>query len=175
MKKQQAIEILLSERFCASNTAGAREKVKAYDMALDSLKGIRPKTEKLDDKKDIKEAINQLENLRFHYEELIKIEEVEAWKRDIKALDLAIEVLKSELQITRENIEVVKVNKSYKQLICNDIDIDEYKKFAQRVVIDMLKTDLFVKDLIKVTCLERDKDYKEIEVIAELDVVKREV
>lgn len=57
MDKMQAIEILLSERFCASNTAGAREKLQAYDMALDSLKGIRSKPDKLGDKKEICKAL----------------------------------------------------------------------------------------------------------------------
>lgn len=131
------------------------------------------------DKKDIKEAINQLESLRLHNAEMRELARSNSpcivLNDDSKALDIAIEVLKSELQITRENVEVVKVKRSYKQFVCNDQDIDEYKKFAQRVVLEMLKTDLFVKDLVKITYLERDKDFKEIEVIAELDVVKREV
>ena len=53
-------------------------------------------------KQDIKKAIEQLEKLRNHCLIMSIDAENAEWDKDVKALDLAIESLKPELQITKE-------------------------------------------------------------------------
>ena len=56
------------------------------------------------DKKEIKEAINQLENLCCHCVEMSNNDGCEEWKKDVKALEMAIEKLKAELHSEKAEI-----------------------------------------------------------------------
>lgn len=56
------------------------------------------------DKKEIKEAINQLENLRCHCVEMSNNDGCEEWKKDVKALEMAIEKLKAEFYSEKAEI-----------------------------------------------------------------------
>lgn len=56
------------------------------------------------DKKEIKEAINQLENLRCHCIEMSNNDGCEEWGKDVKALEMAIECLKKEIYSEKAEI-----------------------------------------------------------------------
>lgn len=119
------------------------------------------------DKKDIKEAINQLEKLRFHCETMSNVGESEEWKKDTKALDLAIEVLKKELYSEKANIITIRGAYRVREELWDDRLKETYKDEAlYSAFIELRKS--------KAVHFYKTEHIGFTEVRAELDVVKKD-
>lgn len=104
-------------------------------------------------KQDIKKAIEQLEKLRNHCLIMSIDAENAEWDKDVKALDLAIESLKPELQITKEIILTRKVEakESFNVISWWDEDTKKQcKKIVKKAVCDNLINQLIEQDLVKI-------------------------
>ena len=102
-------------------------------------------------KQEIKEAINQLENLRFHCEDMSKAGESEEWKEDTKALDLAIELLKKELY--SEKADIITVRSEYEPCVnynYSNTDIETIKGLIATNIGKKLLEDNLI-DFYKIT------------------------
>ena len=73
-KKREVIEFWQLNSAYDSTLQYLREEIEAYEMALDSLKGIRPKTEKLDDKKEICKALVPVLQMTRNLYDLVDLE-----------------------------------------------------------------------------------------------------
>lgn len=104
------------------------------------------------DKKEIKEAINQLENLRCHCAVMSNNSgESEEFKKDIKALELAIEYLKKEFY--SEKADIITIRSEYEAYVnCNysNTDIETIKGIIATNIGKKLLEDNLI-DFYKIT------------------------
>lgn len=113
-------------------------------------------------KNKIKEAINQLDSLKFHCEKMIQNGGSEEWEKDVKALDVALTNLKDELQITKEIILTRKIKakeslQNLQKIYWWDEDTKKQcKKVVKNAVMNNLINQLLEQDLVKINYKNQD-------------------